>query len=1026
MPLRFPELSTITFSGPERNVYADGGGRMLYFLTTYNKNKQYGHRLSFLDAAASAKLLWFILILRPFTIELLKDELAQFKGDMYLRHAEDTVYEQDVLEAGGDSSEDENVPVFNHARRLTERVQLLAASSGAATVGAAVLKEFLWVDIEHHRLLGLNQFNTELMRHPRKGTRHGMTIRLMRQALASLWKNAVHEVGKVELLAKGFGHNALTHLNIYGFNRDSDVNSGAQEDTFVEVRNLSARFMAAVDPERLQRYRSHFTTRAKRRRIEHQPGPVCGVEELFAAGRRFLNCPDFDFRNRDQLLFTTNVLFSRYRALGLQAATAFAKSLTFLLPMMFRAAERPNQYLHFIGVPYEALKRATVKKVAQTGLRVALVTELLRPAPLQYIRDTDVFVGCWETFAEPQLVALFRNWDSVAGSAKKLGYFVFDEAHTLFFDSTYRPQLNEVRALGWENWEKVLFLSATMDAGLFQTIAEDRRLPDYMISQRYFMNAVKEVPNAQMRVDCIWRKRSMIVDDVRRLIHAFLTGVAEGKAVFFFGNKKTMAKAYRGFRSNERVVQVSASESEEHRRMVFEMFEDGRSLQRVILGTKLISNGLDCPSVRFVCLVDFRMNAVDYLQMVGRIRGHGYIRVLYSGTGGVPLETTSRGRNFPLLNFRECITEQIARYYGLEGTSHARCCGEGTDDEWTREIRARLDAGGTPDVSASESGGETDPATVGPLEEKLQGRGFLHLVLGAGYEHAVQGVLLGLNVVAVLSWRFNPSTRLCRECWGLRHESDPCHPLKRELLTLSAEILLVLYVAQDKKFEEFARLLEQRGSYDFVLDMLQDEGLLRRWLLVFVQKCKLGFGNVVFKEGAGCYTLASFRLFFAFLLHKKVNVAVLLKKQAVVASPALFSNLDNYVGKLFHDTATVAALSAGELTHQKVEVLGALETWVGNNQRECPQLYTLIKGRAHTGVFVSLVWSVFEFGLTRVLGPCSVDATGMPQWRLFPLFFRNMVRTVTVEGVEQPLFAAVIGLWYQREQLAPYMRGHTS
>ena len=48
----------------------------------------------------------------------------------------------------------------------------------------------------------------------------------------------------------------------------------------------------------------------------------------------------------------------------------------------------------------------------------------------------------------------------------------------------------------------------------------------------------------------------------------------------------------------------------------FEDFENEQSNTKVVMGTKLLSNGLDCKSVQFICLVDCYVNCVDYLQMV--------------------------------------------------------------------------------------------------------------------------------------------------------------------------------------------------------------------------------------------------------------------------------------------------------------------------------------------------------------------------------------------------------------------------
>ena len=71
LPLRFPELSILSFGGSQRNLYFDAGDRVFIIRSRYNKNTKYDTRLLFLDAGVSAQLFWLIYVLWPFTISLL-------------------------------------------------------------------------------------------------------------------------------------------------------------------------------------------------------------------------------------------------------------------------------------------------------------------------------------------------------------------------------------------------------------------------------------------------------------------------------------------------------------------------------------------------------------------------------------------------------------------------------------------------------------------------------------------------------------------------------------------------------------------------------------------------------------------------------------------------------------------------------------------------------------------------------------------------------------------------------------------
>ncbi|CAI4863680.1 CQS_1a_G0057250.mRNA.1.CDS.1 [Saccharomyces cerevisiae] len=95
----------------------------------------------------------------------------------------------------------------------------------------------------------------------------------------------------------------------------------------------------------------------------------------------------------------------------------------------------------------------------------------------------------------------------------------------------------------------------------------------------------------------------------------------------------------------------------------FRDIENRHPIARVVLGKKLISNGLNCSSVKFVCLVDCTVSMIDYLQMISRIRSPGYVRVLTA---------VNKNRYFKVLSgylktvdWDQCISKHISKFYGL-------------------------------------------------------------------------------------------------------------------------------------------------------------------------------------------------------------------------------------------------------------------------------------------------------------------------------------------------------------------------
>ena len=72
-------MNITTFAGEGRNLYIDVVDRIFFIKSSYNKNRKFENRLLFMDKIVSADLLWFVHILRPFVVKLLRNRLGEFK-----------------------------------------------------------------------------------------------------------------------------------------------------------------------------------------------------------------------------------------------------------------------------------------------------------------------------------------------------------------------------------------------------------------------------------------------------------------------------------------------------------------------------------------------------------------------------------------------------------------------------------------------------------------------------------------------------------------------------------------------------------------------------------------------------------------------------------------------------------------------------------------------------------------------------------------------------------------------------------
>lgn len=80
-----------------------------------------------------------------------------------------------------------------------------------------------------------------------------------------------------------------------------------------------------------------------------------------------------------------------------------------------------------------------------------------------------------------------------------------------------------------------------------------------------------------------------------------------------------MGEIYTSFFGNKNeVCMVDTNIKREIKTKISWDFENVDSKARIVVGTKLLPNRLDCTPVKLVCLADCKVDAIDHLQMVGK------------------------------------------------------------------------------------------------------------------------------------------------------------------------------------------------------------------------------------------------------------------------------------------------------------------------------------------------------------------------------------------------------------------------
>lgn len=685
MALRFPELSILSFSGYDRNLFVDVIEKIFYFKTTYNKNKKFDSRLLFMDKTVTTNLLWFVYILRPFTIDLMQDKLSLFKTDMLKQK-----FNQEYSKTVGESFEDVPEEEEEEARRdNTYYSGNDTIEQVGADAGDTIMKMFLFVDVKNYRLVSSGSFTSTMKYFPKdQSVYRSHTIRSFRQGLIALWKHFIMPSGLLfdlcnKIVSNGYGHTVQTHNNNYGVDNTRHIDYTSEGDLdYYHAKVLCQKFQAMSDLN--IRKRDDLDENVPTENRDDDNGPAGGeadVFDLIEEGKKIYG-EKFQFLSPEQEQFTSNVLLSPKRFHALQGETAFGKTLTFSLPILALHKTNPGKYIHFLAVPYQSLKVASINKLRKLNLQVEDIKILESPEAKNKIKSINVLVGCFDSFTSSKIKDAMACWNNLFEDVKK-GYFIFDEAHCLWLEKKFRNELSFLRGFKWNKFLKIIMLSATLPKLLMEFIAIERDIPEKLVNNGRYINVVKNIPNQHISSEVFWVEKDGLMDNVRAAVRDYLKSNPTGKAVFFFSNKQKMRKVYTDyFKSDSKVSMVDADATDDVKMKVFEDFENLDSDTRVIFGTKLLSNGLNCETVNHVCLANCKTNAIDYLQMVGRIRQSGSVKII-AVKGEKPYDEISEASlHFPHLNWNICITKQIAQFYTIVYPGHILCCGTSPKDNY--------------------------------------------------------------------------------------------------------------------------------------------------------------------------------------------------------------------------------------------------------------------------------------------------------------------------------------------------------
>lgn len=1024
MPLRFPELSILTFSGRGRNLYVDATDRVFFIKSRYNKNRKFDNRLLFLDKVVSAQLLWFVYILRPFLVSIMQGELARFSKNILIRHCEREIEGEIMDDDEIENSAEENRQLYDYNIGANARV-----NNSEISVGNTIIKQFLFVDVKNLRLIDSNAFAKILATYPANPyLREGHRISTMRQGLAAIWKHMIMpDIGMTghlkSAIAASFGHNVATHTQLYGVHGMEDSPGDQGVFDYYTVKKLCQEFQrrtefAVIKRDSKKRNREDMES-------EEDYRPAGDIYDLVDAGKKLYGDGGFEFRSALQKDFTNLVLTSERKLLTLQAATAFGKTLTFLLPMMVLKKLQPETFVHFVGVPYESLKMATIEKIQKSGDLVARDISMLTLDNSQYwLLQTDVFVGCFDAFGTNRIASILKNWETSTKGERRKGYLIFDEVHVLWVEKTYRSSFRQIFGLGWRGFLKMVFLSATIPKDILETVARDRGISKKLLEQSSrYINGITEVPNKMVRFEVIEKDFQRIKFKAAQLIRRYLAREeTNGKAIFFFTSIMAMTEVMNMVDATGSVVMVSSNTPDIEKQKIFEQFENPMSPVKVILGTKLISNGLDCPSVNFVCLVNCRVTPIDFLQMVGRLRKPGFVQIIdfKRRNGNRPAGTDEIAQRMADMDWHECVTERIAKFYEIANPGCQQCCDKNqdlTDRSVERTMHSLKDQGEIERTLLMEGSAlvpgliNRDPIykwladqTTGVLRKELAD------LLKCNQNHFVglREAFLGVKYHDIVYDFFDVPPSLCVECFMAKDKCMCGTEFGKVMGLVICQILIIYKMHKETIYQREVKELVRTGGYGFLSYSIVKMVFIYQDYISISLRCTFNLQSIRMISSVGRNAGTKFSMYMGKLRDKKWNIFDLVFGGTYVRDEELYSRLDIFVDTLFQQTEVVTRYSSyrdiGAFTTKKKDIIKSM---VGHF-RTSPS--TSISNEIQ--IVVVLLWSLHKerFFLRRIIDSWEIPVDKVIEF--FPVFINFCLEDVVYAGRSVEVYKLLLDCYF--------------
>ncbi|KAF4005322.1 Helicase conserved C-terminal domain family protein [Saccharomyces cerevisiae] len=446
-----------------------------------------------------------------------------------------------------------------------------------------------------------------------------------------------------------------------------------------------------------------------------RPREPKSTNDILVAGQKLFGS-SFEFRDLHQLRLCHEIYMADTPSVAVQAPPGYGKTELFHLPLIALASKGDVKYVSFLFVPYTVLLANCMIRLGRCGcLNVAPVRNFIEEG---CDGVTDLYVGIYDDLASTNFTDRIAAWENIVECTfrtnnVKLGYLIVDEFHNFETEVYRQSQFGGITNLDFDAFEKAIFLSGTApeavaDAALQRIgltglakksmdINELKRSEDLSRGLSSYptrmFNLIKEKSEVPLgHVHKIWKKVESQPEEALKLLLALFESEPESKAIVVASTTNEVEELACSWRKYFRVVWIHGKLGAAEKVSRTKEFVTDGSMQ-VLIGTKLVTEGIDIKQLMMVIMLDNRLNIIELIQGVGRLRDGGLCYLLSRKNSWA-----ARNRKGELPPIKEgCITEQVREFYGLESKKgkkgqHVGCCGSRTDlSADTVELIERMD-----------------------------------------------------------------------------------------------------------------------------------------------------------------------------------------------------------------------------------------------------------------------------------------------------------------------------------------------